>query len=182
MGTDSAFVPKFPLPFPPETLVEVMLPHLKQIRAFAQWRTEFDRIRAGNQGVTSKDELSRQVVESWKPVPSYDTWTGTYGQMERRSQESLIRNFAAQSGLSVSAPGWLRYDDAHSTLQFIRTQQILRREVWRFTSSDILRDMGSNWPSQKMQDCLNKLVTDGCVERLGDDLFCLTNWDHYSHD
>jgi hypothetical protein len=177
---DRAFVPKFPLPFSSATLVDVMLPHLQQIREFAAWRIEFNDVRKKFADGASKEETVRQINKIWQPVPGYNTWTGTYGPMERKSQELLIRNFAREADISVSAPGWLQFDDANCALQCFRSKQILSSTEWRFSAAEANSGLGADWSLEKMNDCLRKLVADGCLERMGKDSYRLANWKDYA--
>src|ERR1043165_6342117 len=66
---DTAFVSKFPLPVSPETLVDMMIPYLKQIRAFAEFRIELGQIRAAWKNGASKEDITQQLAKVWKPIP-----------------------------------------------------------------------------------------------------------------
>jgi len=85
------FVPKFPLPFPPETFVELILPHLEQIKQFAQFRIDVAKIRQAATSGSSKEELTKMVNAAWKPIPELKTWVGTFGQPEATMQEMILK-------------------------------------------------------------------------------------------
>jgi len=175
--TDETFVPKFPLPVSPATLIELMLPHLRQIHAYAEFRIELNQIRkAINTGIT-KEELSRRIEKAWRPIPEYNTWVGTFGQPERRMQEVQLLKLAEEQGVKVSAPGWLRAEDANRLLQKLQNMQRARRGEWRFKSSEVNEFY---WPAGKLNDCLAKLVAEGWVEKVGEDAHRLVNWRNYT--
>ncbi len=177
LKTDTTFVPKFPLPVPPGTLVELMLPHLKQIRAFAEFRIELDRIRAEWKTGTPKDQISKELAEAWKPIPEYNTWVGVFGQTERRMQEILLRRFAKEAGVELSEPTWLRAQDAGRLLQKIQNVQREVRGEWDFKASYLNEFM---WTSDKLNNRFEKLIAEGWVVKAGDDTYRLVNWQDYA--
>lgn len=101
MQSDPDFVPKFPLPVPPATFVDLMLPHLKQIRALAAFRVEMNHIReAANKGA-KKDQLVEMVMKAWQPIPYYNVWMGTFGLPEREAQERIVRCLCKDLNLQI---------------------------------------------------------------------------------
>jgi len=180
MTTDGAFVPKVPLPFPPSVFVELMIPHLKQIRAFAKFRIEFRDIEAAMKSGASKDELSRLMDEAWTPIPEYSTWVGVFGQIERRMQEIMLRKAAAAAGIKLTPPDWLRHEEAGRLLQAIQMGQRQWDGEWRFKIRDINSFL---WPSDakyKIEEGLQTLIADGRIEKLGEDTYHLTEWENYT--
>ena len=177
MKPDPTFVPKFPLPIAPETLIELMQPHLRQIEAFAKFRVELEDIRIQAKAGATKDELQSRLSSAWKPIPEYDTWIGTFGQIERRRQDLLLRKMAEELGVTVSDPSWLRSEEANRLLQKLQNMQRARRGEWQFTRKQVNEFF---WPVAKQEDRFKKLVEDGSIERLGEDSYRLTNWIHYA--
>lgn len=177
LKSDPSFVPKFPLPFPPSTFVELMLPHLRQIRAFAQFRLGLSAVQAAAKSGAGKSEVAQRMASNWKPIPEYNTWVGTFGQIERRMQEILVLQAAKDANIEVKAPEWLQTEDAHRLLEKIQNVQLGTRGEWRFKTKDVNEFW---WPEDKLQDRLNRLITEGWVEKLPDDTYRLVNWDHYA--
>jgi hypothetical protein len=172
--TDDGTVPKIPLPFPPPTFIELMLPHLEQIRAFAAFRVELESIRAAMAGGLAGDELGRRLSAAWKPIPELTTWIGTFGQPEARRQETLLRGLADQAKVTLVEPGWVRARDADRLLQKIRNMQRERKDEFRFRTVDIREFF---WPRPKLQDRLDKLLSEGSIEKLAPDSYRLANWE-----
>ena len=157
MQPDKAFVPQIPLPFPPETFVELMLPHLEQIRAFAQFRIQLD---------------SGQVPV-WNPIPEYNTWIGTFGQPEARMQGILIHKLDQKTGTKHDEPAWVLLRDADRLIQKIQNVQKGRHDELRFRA----REMNEfYWDAEKYNARLNFLVSAGAVEKIDTDLYRLPNW------
>ena len=168
---------KFPLPVSPETLLDLMLPHLKQIRAFAEFRIELEQIRTAWQGGAPKEEISRRLAQAWKPIPEYDTWIGTFGQIERREQEIQLRKLAGEAGVSLTEPAWLRAQDAGRLLQEIQNLQRKQPGERLVKVSELKEFM---WPKDKLNNRFEKLIADGWLEKVGEDTYRLANWQEYA--
>jgi len=176
LKTDTSFVPKFPLPVSPDTLIELMLPHLQQIRAFAEFRIELDQIKTAWKNGTSKEEISQRLAKAWKPIPEYNTWVGVFGQTERRMQEIQLRRFAKEVGVKLVEPTWLRSEDAGRLLEKIQNVQREQRGEVDFKVSDLNEFM---WTNEKLNNRFQKLVADGWVAKVGEDTYRLVNWSEY---
>jgi hypothetical protein len=179
MKTDKEFVPKFPLPFPPELFVELMIPHLKQIQAFAQFRIDVNKVRETAKGGAAKEELTKIANAAWKPIPEFNTWLGTFGQPEAAMQETILTQLAKELSIEIEPPAWLRYRDADRLL--VRIQLIQGRSLtpWTFhlDQADLRNEF--HWTREKCRDRLKKLCDDGVVEKVSDGLYQLSNWTEY---
>jgi len=179
MKTDPAFVPKFPLPFPPATFVELILPQLEQIKQFAQFRIDAAKIRQSAQSGSSKEELAKMANAAWKPVPEFKTWVGTFGQPEGTMQEKILKQLAQELAIEVQPPAWLRYRDAGRVLQGIENVQQRQSTAWTFKSNNASLWGQFNWPREKGIDRVQKLIDEGLLEKTGADSYQLSNWQDY---
>jgi hypothetical protein len=177
MKTDATFVPKIPLPFPPATLVQLMLPHLKQIRAFAEFRIKLQNVKQDMASGLHGEELANRLSQIWIPIPEYNTWIGTFGQPEARMQEILIRKLAAQAHVSVREPAWVRARDANRLLQKMQRLQSGAHEALSFHAKQ-LNEFA--WTPEKVQDRLQSLVSEGEIESIGQDTYRLPNWANFA--
>ncbi|MFN0166994.1 MAG: glycoside hydrolase family 20 zincin-like fold domain-containing protein [Bryobacteraceae bacterium] len=173
---DPGFVPKIPLPCSPGVLLDLMLPHLRQIRAYAEFRIDLDRLRAQWNAGMAKDELARGLAAIWKPIPEYDTWVGTFGLPENRHQERQVRKLAADAGVSVAVPGWVRFRDADRKAQSLQNRQGRQSEEYRFRA-DQLREFF--WPPEKQRDTVDLLLQMGVIEKVDGGFLRLANWEAY---
>jgi hypothetical protein len=176
MRIDPAFVPKFPLPFPPRTFVEVTLPNLRQIRHFADFRVKCAAIREAAAHGAPKDELARLAKAAWDPVPEYDTWIGAFGQPEAATQEAMMLQLVKDFAIDVPVPAARRWLEAERLLQAMQNQQ--RTNSTPLTLKLPIR-AGFNWTADKTRDRFQLLLDNGCVERIGQDQYHLTNWEEY---
>ncbi len=173
---DAGFVQKIPLPCSPDVLLDLMLPHLRQIRAYAEFRMDLDRLRAQFKAGMARDELARRLAAIWKPIPEYTTWVGTFGLPENRHQERLLRSFAAEAGVALAEPGWVRFRDADRMAQQLQNRQGRQREEFRFRA-DQLREF--YWPTEKIRDRLELLLQIGVIEKVDGTSLRLANWEEY---
>ncbi len=178
MEPDTTFVTKFPLPFPPATFVELMLPHLRQIRLFAQFRIEYDRIREAAKSGTPKAKLAEMMSAAWQPIPEYNTWIGTFGQPESRMQDQMARSLCRDLGIEVTEPAWYKSQDTYRLLQKIQNQQRRERSAFTFNPSGLNEFF---WPEDKLRSRFQKLIDDGCIIKVGDDKYQLINWKDYRY-
>jgi hypothetical protein len=176
MTPDATFVPKFPLPFPPATFIELTLPHLRQIRAFADFRLKAAGVRAAAKNGASKEQLAQLARAAWQPVPEYNTWIGTWGQPEAAMQEQMVGKLAKELDLELPAPGWMRFRDAERLLQEIQGEQRSSETPWIFK---LRSGAAMRWPLEKVRDRLQLLVENGAVEKTGEGAYRLANWEAY---
>lgn len=173
MRTDPDYVPQFPLPFPPATFIELMLPHLRQMEAFAIFRIELEDIRQAVTSGQSTEEIAKRLAATWKPIREFDTWIGTFGTPEARLQEISIQKLAQQAGVSVAEPGWVLARDSDRVLQKVQNMQRSRRGEFHFDTRAVNEFF---WPPEKMQRRIEKLVADGSIQKLGPDTYRLADW------
>lgn len=93
MQIDPDFVPKFPLPFTPAVLAEVIVPNLKQIAMYAQNRITADEIVERSAKGAGRDELLalRQKISA---IPAMGIWTGSWGPLENVATRNLMQKLA----------------------------------------------------------------------------------------
>ncbi len=179
MQTDAAFVPKFPLPFPPATLVELTLPHLRQIRHFAEFRIAFGELQAAAKTGLPREELSRRAQAVWNPVREYSNWIGMFGPRETAVQEKMLTDFAREQGFALKAPGWMRWRDANRQLQSLQNRQrgTAAPLLFKADAPQLWREF--LWPVEKGRDRFQLLLDNGLVEQAGGDTYRLANWEEY---
>jgi len=178
MQPDSSFVTKFPLPFPPATFVELMLPHLRQIRLFADFRIKYNLIREAAKNGIPTAKLGEMISAAWQPIPEFNTWIGTFGQPESKMQDQMARKLCKDLGVEVAEPSWSKSQDANRLLQKIQNLQRRERSAWTFSPSGLNEFF---WPKEKFQTRFQKLIDDGCIRKVGEDKYQLVNWGDYRY-
>jgi hypothetical protein len=178
MKTDPSYVPKFPLPFPPETFIELTLPHLKQIRQFAQFRIKAATLSESAKNGTNTAELSKMASDAWQPILEYNTWIGSFGQPEATMQEKILSDLAREYKFELKMPAWVRYRDANRYLQRLQNIQAENTGPYRFKG-----DQGNIgdfiFSHAKANECLQLLIREGAIVKSEDGRYQLANWEQY---
>ncbi|HEY0667429.1 MAG TPA: hypothetical protein VGD22_04580 [Sphingobacteriaceae bacterium] len=177
MKTDANYVPKIPLPFPPATFIELTLPHLRQIRHFADFRIKLAELEKKAQNGASKEELTSAIGKIWDPVRDYGNWVGTFGPLEARTQEKMLVDFSRKYGVEIKAPGWMRFRDANRLLQALQNRQRKFAEPVRFKPEISWGEF--LWTKEKGLDRFHILIDNEVVRKAGDNLYELVNWEEY---
>jgi hypothetical protein len=178
MEPDTSFVPKLPLPYHPETFLELLLPHLRQIKAFSEFRIAVEALRKAAQEGADKTTLQTMLDEAWRPVPPYDTWIGVFDTKELREQKKVVEDLARKYDLELKDPDWLRYLEADRVLQILRSRQQASHEPYVFGVLD-----GSTeffWPEAWRRDRFQKHLEDGAVVPAGEDRYRLAGWENWA--
>jgi hypothetical protein len=175
---EAAYVSKFPLPYPPETFVELMLPHLTQIKLFAEFRLKVSDIRAAAANGAPKEKLEQMLRDAWQPVPELNTFIGTFGCKELREQKTIVEALRTKYTLDVKDPEWLRCMEADRVLQAIRERQRALKEPLTVTPLGASAEFF--WPESCQRDRFQKLISDGLVEEVGKDKYRLADWANWA--
>ena len=179
MKTDNEFVPKFPLPFPPSTFVELIIPSLKEIQQLAKSRVDIAEIRKAAANGVSKTELSNMVTSAWTPVLEYNNWIGMFGAPEAATQEKMFNQLVTDLGLQVTAPRWVRWRDANRLLQVLQNKQRNYSEPYTFKSDETIIWRSFSWTKEKGLSRFELLLDNGCIEKAGANTYRLANWLEY---
>lgn len=153
-----------------------MLPHLRQIRHFADFRLKVAAIRSAAEKGATKEELSRLAQEAWDPVPEYNTWIGSFGQPEAVMQEQMILALAKEFGLTVTTPPALRWRDAERQLERIQNSQRASSVAYEFKP----QEKGTFWwTPEKTRDRFQLLIDHGCVREVRPGIYQVSDWQAY---
>jgi len=180
MKTDVNYVPKFPLPFPPATFIELTLPHLRQIRQFAEFRIKFNKLQEAAKNGLSKTELSKMAGEAWQPILDYNTWIGSFGQTEATVQAEMLDKLSKEYAFELRTPAWMRYRDAGRYLQRIQNVQRETPGVYQFKGDEGQIRSDLRWSAIKAKDCMQILIKEGAVVPAENGTYQLPDWQEYS--
>lgn len=93
------------LPVEPYRILELMLPHIDQIRQYAHFRCEMAELEKISAAGADKKQLSAELARIWHPVPDYNTIIGQFGQIEARAQEFAVKDFCSRAGINIPRIG-----------------------------------------------------------------------------
>ncbi len=177
--TDPTYVSKLPLPFPPDAFIDLMLPHLRQLRAFADFRIQFAALTADAAKGLAKEELRVRANAIWKPILDYSTWIGAFGPPEAMTQEKMLMAFAKEHGLVLTPPDWMRWRDANRQLQSLHGRQRAQATALQIdvNARHLSRDFF--WSVEKGRDRFQLLIDQGLVVKTGPTTYQLANWEDF---
>lgn len=88
-----------PLPVSMQDVLRLMLPHLEQIRAFAEFRLGLAEVEVSLAQGASTEELAAAIEAISTPIPEYNCVIGLWGQIEARAQWEMITDFCKRTGV-----------------------------------------------------------------------------------
>ena len=99
----------FPFPIPLGDVLRMILPHLQQIRGYAQFRLELEALESAWQQRQSAEDTALALKEAAEPISDYNCVIGMWGQVEARAQRELVLEFCSRTGTEVPVyPEWDR--------------------------------------------------------------------------
>lgn len=180
MKIDENYITKLPMPISPAELAEMIIPHIKQIKAFAEFRLKEKEIRKFAANNAPKEQLTQMVQEAWQPILEYDTWIGTWGQQEAKIQEKMIGQLIDDFQLQITEPQWVQYRNAYRYLQRLRVEQKLKKEMYTFTIDGCGTTYGDfMWSKERAQNYMKLLIQWGAIKTIDENKYVLPNWEDY---
>lgn len=178
MTIDSTFVPKLPLAVSSQELVELMMPHLKQIRHYSRFRIEVENFKKAAKTGASPDQLQEMLQKAWQPVPEYTTWIGTFGTPELRMQRQIILGLEKEYKIRVNDPPYLIYKEADRVLQQIQNLQRQNKHMVEVNAE--VATCQFYWPQQVADERLGWLVKQGLLVPTSNGNYRLADWENWA--
>lgn len=114
----------FPFPISLREILQMMLPHLEQIREYAQFRIGFAELKERWRQGASIEELSASLQEIARPISDYNSVVGLWGQVEARAQRELVLAFCEEASLEILVyPVWDRQRKNYIYAQMVTDQK-----------------------------------------------------------
>lgn len=170
-----------PLAISTSDLLSMILPHLAQIREFAEFRLLLDRLEKEYDAGASASELQETLDRNYRSIPEYNTVVGVWGQAEARAQYNLIKAFCVKAGLEVPVDPYFEY---------LRKQRLLGEMIVYQKSSEkcvlFPKTVAPHWNLGYGEDSVVQLVEDmleeGLLTETAEEKVYLTNWENYRYD
>ncbi len=165
-----------PTPVPMKDIIKLIIPHLQQIKEYAQFRYSFDELR-NNSTDYKTDELSAKLYDISEPVKEYNTIIGTWGQIEARQQRIMVLDFCDETGAEV--PVYPYYDRMRKErmVRSLAMQQKGHKEpvsTWTFAAN-----IAYYTEERRLTD---ELIAEGIFTADEGIWYHLTNWEDYIYD
>lgn len=169
-----------PFPLPRRQLYRLMLPHLYQIRQFAQFRADLEALKLLHAQGADPLLLQQKVDSLPFEIPEYNCVIGLWGQPEARIAYGMVCDFCQQAGLRAPDRGHMRFILKRRIYDALCTHQ-RGLDHPHFVSPRFYeggKPFGEAFAAQLMEE----MVRDGVLIRREDGRMALKNWADFRFD
>ena len=169
-----------PLPFKPWVLAGLIDPHIEQMMQLAAFKTKLGKLEEKHGEGASPDFIYRELKKIITPIPNFDTWVGTFLQIEQREQYKLIYEFSKKAGLPLPQNALRLNELRRCALEKASVHQKGKLEPHLFDSRFISEGYLS-YPKEEALSVIESLLDDYLIEYVGEGLYQLANWMDYRY-
>jgi len=113
-----------------------------------------------------------------EPGMEFGTWVAAIGLPEIRLQKMIVARLNASYGLNIKDPDVLRSTESNRLLQQLRRSQGNLRTQYIFAHTAGTFEFF--WMEETCRDRFDKLVDDGLITMIGENQYCLTDWENWA--
>ena len=161
-------------------LYKLILPHLFQIKQYAEFSKELSELETMSRSGAGREELQNKINALRCEVPEYNCVTGLWGQPEARAAFERIGEFCSKNGLTtpLRSPA-SRYYQKRRFIDRLTVEQRGRNErVWVTAT---FYEGGLIGP-ELCRELMDELVGEGVLDKNAEGLYSLSEWDNYRFD
>lgn len=159
----------------------LIVPHLYQIRQYAQFKVDFAALKARKEAGADAEELQALVDVIPFEVPEYNCVIGLWGQPEARVAYILLRTFCRDNDLRLPERRAMRFVFKRRLVDALGTRQ--RGKDYPVYVSPKFYENAGPWGMEMATDLMNELLEEGVlIRREEDGLYALANWSDYRFD
>ncbi len=168
----------FPFPIALDEVFRMMLPHLEQIREYAQFRIGLAGLEEDWRQGASGEELGAALKEIAEPVLSYNSVIGIWGQIEARAQREMVLAFCDKTGAEIPVyPVWDRQRKQYIYAQLV-TDQKGKGEPVRAGFPYYQYGLAYGEETERL---VQEMVEEGLLVRDADGSVYLADWENYKY-
>lgn len=166
-----------PMPISTTDMLQLIMPHLQQIRHYAAFRADFAALKAEYARGMEPSELSERLSAIYEPVPEYNCIIGMWGQPEARAQYELLKQFCQEAGVDVPQDSVFCYYRKQRIYQEICSFQKGSAEIYYMQKGDY--QLGLAFGRDETERLVEEMVSEGLLQETGDGRVYLTDWENY---
>ncbi len=169
-----------PLPISLNDVLRLMMPHLQQIKDFAEFRIAFAKLQQDYKAGVSAAKIEKQLAEISDPIKSYNTVIGIWGQVEARAQYEMIEAFCKDTGMKMPENG--AFDELRK--RYIYSQFVVGQKTdgsKPYAVSTPYYQWGTAYGVEQTERLVEEMVQDGLLIRNKDGSVYLTDWENYRY-
>lgn len=169
-----------PFPIKRNYLYRLMLPHLYQIRQFAQFRVGYEELKQMKADGADTASLQARVDSLPFEIPEYNCVIGLWGQPEARWAYTMLSTFCIENGLEIPKRKAMRYIFKRRMFDALCTWQ--RGRDYPMYVGPTFYESGAPFGVETATELMCELADEGVLVRNGEGMFALANWSHYRFD
>ena len=170
-----------PLPVSVNDLLSMMLPHLAQIREFAQFRVNLDTAGKMIQNGTSLQTVQHYLYEMYEPVKEYNTVVGAWGQPEAKAQYELMVDFCNRHNLVPVYDSVFEYNRKQRIYGEMKAFQQNSTECYKVEKGKAFQG-GNAFGEEETERLVNDMILEGLLTEDEDEKVYLTDWENCKYD
>lgn len=166
-----------PLPISLNQLLQMMRPHLEQIRSFAEFRLAFAELKGQYEQGVDAQSIAETLYEIGEPINSYNCIIGTWGQIEARAQREMIIEFCNSTGIELPVYGY--YDKQRKDFIYAQIAMYQRGFSEPREISAPYYQYGFAYGVEETNRLVEEMVQDGLLIRTESGSVYLADWENY---
>ncbi|MGN0401868.1 MAG: hypothetical protein ACI4HQ_06355 [Acetatifactor sp.] len=168
-----------PLPISLQDVLRMMLPHLEQIRSYAEFRIGLAELEEDYAGGLDSESVAMRIQQLSDPIDNYNCIIGAWGQIEARAQHEMIAAFCEKAGVDVPEdPAFHAERKIRIYMQFVSDQLGKQAPV---TMGPPYYQLGLAY-GEDTGRLVQELVDEGLLIRNEDGSVYLSNWESYIYN
>ena len=168
-----------PLPISLQDVLQLMRPHLVQIRDYAQFRIDLAQLKSDYAEGMAKEDVEKRLYEISTPISNYNCVIGAWGQIEARAQYEMVLEFCENTGCDVPM---------HAAFQEERKQRIIAETIaYQKDRGDVYisyapyYQWGHAFGREETARLVEELINEGLLIRNEDGGVYLVDWEKYKY-
>jgi len=167
-----------PLPISLNDVLRLMLPHLRQIQEYAEFRIALAQLEEEYAAGASISTLTRKLEKISDPIKPYNTVVGVWGQIEARAQLEMITAFCEKTGVPRPATDILdEQRKGYIYSQLVTFQKSNQQEPYLATAP--YYQWGKAYGVEETERLVEEMVQEGLLIRKRDGSVYLADWENY---
>lgn len=159
-------------------LLSLILPHLVQIRDFAQFRVDLELLEAEALNGADKETLAIRLEEIYTPVKEYNAIIGAWGQPEANAQYELVCDFCSRNGIDVPHDPVFDYYRKERVYGEMVASQKKEQGCYKVAKTEAFQ-WGKAYGAEETARLVDLLIEDGLLLEDENGLVYLSNWENY---
>ena len=167
-----------PLPMSLQDLLQLIQPHIVQIRDYAQFRIGLAQLEEDYANGADLQELSERLYVVSEPIKNYNCVIGAWGQIEARAQYEMVMDFCSRTGLEVPMHATFQNERKTRIMEQLKAYQ-LEVSTEPYMVNDEFYQWGLAFGPEETARLVQELVDEGLLIRAENGNVYLANWENY---